>query len=118
MTRQSITPRAVGAASVFGVVLAAAALLQGCIYTIDIQQGNVLDEETISQVEVGMTRSAVQFLLGTPTVRDSFHPDRWDYPYYLRKGHSKDIAQRWLVVYFESDRVVRLERDRELDPTI
>ncbi len=112
MTRQSIIPR-------FGrriAVLLAALALQGCIYTIDIQQGNVLDEDVIDQVEVGMSRSAVQFLLGTPTVEDTFHPERWDYPYYLKRQHSKDIDRRWLVVYFESDRVVRLERDLELKP--
>jgi outer membrane protein assembly factor BamE len=118
MTKPTILLRCARRTIALGTVLAAALVLQGCIFTIDIQQGNVLDEDAIGQVEVGMTRSAVQFLLGTPTVRDSFHPERWDYPYYLRKGHSKDIEQHWLVVYFESDRVVRLERDLELDPTI
>jgi outer membrane protein assembly factor BamE len=117
MTKPTILLRRVLRMIALWTVLAAAFALQGCIYTIDIQQGNVLDEDAVVQVEVGMTRSAVQFLLGTPTVRDSFHPERWDYPYYLRRGHSKDIEQRWLVVYFESDRVVRLERDRQLDPT-
>lgn len=87
-----------------------------CVYRIDIQQGNVLEEEAIDQVEVGMSRSAVQFLLGTPMVADSFHQQRWDYPYYLRRGRSRDAVRRWLVVYFEGDQVVRLERDLEMQP--
>lgn len=102
----------------FMLPLLAALLLQSCIYTIDIQQGNLLDEDAVDQVQVGMSRSAVQFLLGTPTVSDSFHPERWDYPYYLRRQHSKNIVERWLIVYFESDRVVRLERGLELQPKI
>ena len=45
-----------------------------------------------------MTRSQVQFLLGTPMVADSFHRDRWDYAYYFRRGRSRDVDRRWLVV--------------------
>ncbi|MCZ0955245.1 MAG: outer membrane protein assembly factor BamE, partial [Rhodospirillaceae bacterium] len=55
----------------------------GCVYRIDIQQGNLLEEDAIEQVELGMTRSQVQFLLGTPMIADSFHQDRWDYTYYF-----------------------------------
>jgi outer membrane protein assembly factor BamE len=76
----------------------------------------LLDEEDISQIEVGMTRSQVQFLLGTPMVADSFHRDRWDYAYYFRQGRSKDVQQRWLVVYFDGDLVERIERDLALEP--
>lgn len=63
-----------------------------------------------------MTRSQVQFLLGTPMVADSFHRDRWDYAYYFRQGRSKDVQQRWLVVYFDGDLVERIERDLALEP--
>jgi outer membrane protein assembly factor BamE len=88
-----------------------------CVYRIDVQQGNLLDDDDVMQIEVGMTRSQVQFLLGTPMVADSFHRDRWDYAYYLRRGRSPDITQRWLVVYFDSDRVSKVERALELQPT-
>ena len=91
--------------------------LAGCVYRIDIQQGNLVDQENIDQVEVGMSRSAVQFLLGTPMVADSFHQERWDYPYYLKRGRSRDIERRWFIVYFEGDQVVRLERDLTLQPS-
>lgn len=91
--------------------------LTACVYRIDIQQGNLLDDEDITQVQVGMTRSQVQFLLGTPMVSDSFHRDRWDYAYYLRRGRSPDVAQRWVVVHFENDRVARIDRDLELQPS-
>jgi len=97
------------------IVLAALALT-ACVYRIDIQQGNLLDEKAINQVDLGMTRSQVQFLLGTPMVSDSFHRDRWDYAYYYRRGRSHDADRRWVVVYFENDRVQRIERDLELQP--
>ena len=99
------------------LLAAFAFLLGGCVYRIDVQQGNLLEEETIDQVEVGMSRSAVEFLLGTPMVADSFHKDRWDYPYYLKSGRSREIQRRWVIVYFQDDRVARVERDVTLEPS-
>ena len=87
-----------------------------CVYRIDIQQGNLLEDKDIDQVAVGMTRSQVQFLLGTPMVSDSFHRDRWDYAYYFRQGRSREIQRRWLIVYFENERVARVDRDVTLQP--
>jgi len=98
------------------LILLAALAGTACVYRIDIQQGNLLDDDDIVQVEVGMTRSQVQFLLGTPMVADSFHRDRWDYAYYLNRGRSPEREQRWLVVYFGEDRVTRVERDLALHP--
>lgn len=96
--------------------LTVAILASGCVYRIDIQQGNLIEEDSMDQVAVGMSRSAVQFLLGTPMVADAFHQDRWDYAYYLRPGRSKLAFQRWFIVYFENDRVVRIDRELELQP--
>jgi outer membrane protein assembly factor BamE len=96
------------------VLLAASAA--GCIYRMDIQQGNLLDPEQVDQVEVGMTRSQVRFLLGTPMVIDTFDPDRWDYVYSLRRGHSRKVARRHLVVWFEGDTVARIEQPIPIPP--
>ena len=90
--------------------------LAACVYRIDIQQGNLLDEDVIDQVELGMTRSQVQFLLGTPMISDSFHQDRWDYTYYFRRGRSRQIDQRWFIVFFEDEEVVRIDRDPTVFP--
>ena len=93
--------------------LAAALMLalavSGCVYRMDVQQGNLLDVEQVDQVEVGMTRSQVRFLLGTPMVIDSFDADRWDYVYSLRRGNSREITRRHLVVWFDGDKVMRVE---------
>jgi outer membrane protein assembly factor BamE len=85
------------------------ALAAGCVYRQDIQQGNLLDREQVDQVEVGMTRSQVRFLLGTPMVIDSFDSSRWDYIYSLQRGHSRKVEKRHLVVWFEGDSVTRIE---------
>jgi outer membrane protein assembly factor BamE len=87
------------------------------VYRIDIQQGNLLKDSAIDRVQVGMTRSQVQFLLGTPMVADSFHRDRWDYVYYFHHGRSRDVTRRWIIVYFENERVAKIDHSIELEPS-
>ena len=96
-------------------ILVAGLWLSACIYRIDIQQGNLLEESVIDQVEVGMTRSQVQFLLGSPMVEDSFHPDRWDYTYYFQSGSTRDIERRWFIIFFQDDRVISLDKNAVID---
>jgi outer membrane protein assembly factor BamE len=99
------------------VMLAALPLagLGGCVYRMDIQQGNYLEGKTVNKLEVGMTRTQVRYLLGTPMVPAVFDRDRWDYLYYFQHGRLRKPAQRHLVVYFKEDKVTRLERDNVPD---
>jgi len=99
------------------LLCAAVLFLGACVYRIDIQQGNLLRDSDIDRVQVGMTRSQVQFLLGTPMVADSFHRDRWDYAYYFRHGRSREVQHRWIIVYFENERVAKIEKNVELQPS-
>jgi outer membrane protein assembly factor BamE len=90
--------------------LAAAVLACGCVYRINIQQGNFLDQAAVDQVKAGMTRSQVRYLLGTPMVADSFNKSRWDYIYYLKKGRTRHVDSRRVTVYFEDEKVARLDK--------
>lgn len=92
----------------FALVVACAAA--GCVYRIDVQQGNYLEDDAVEQVEAGMTRSQVRFLLGTPMVADPFHAQRWDYVYYFKPGRGRGRELRHLTVYFDNDAVARIER--------
>jgi outer membrane protein assembly factor BamE len=89
-----------------GFALAAA----GCVYRINIQQGNFLDQAAVDQVKAGMTRSQVRYLLGTPMVADSFNKERWDYIYYLKKGRTRHVDSRRVTVYFDGEKVARLDK--------
>ena len=90
-------------------LLAAATLLSGCVYRPDIQQGNLLTVEDTDQVQVGMSRSQVRFLLGTPMISDPFAPQRWDYVYRMQYGRGGRVDSAHFVVFFEDDKVVRVE---------
>lgn len=98
------------------LVLAVSALAGGCVYRMTIQQGNYLDPDAVAQLKDGMTRTQVRFLLGTPMVPDAFDSDRWDYLYYLKRGRIRDAERRQLIVWFEDDKVARIEKVNVLAP--
>jgi len=90
-------------------VLAAVLLAGACTpYKMDIRQGNLLRPEAREKLKVGMTRTQVRVLLGTPLVEDPFHPDRWDYVYTLEHDRKPEENQR-LTLYFQGDKLIRID---------
>ncbi|GAC1303213.1 MAG: hypothetical protein NVSMB10_05010 [Steroidobacteraceae bacterium] len=85
-------------------------LAPACVYRINVQQGNFLDQAAVDQIKAGMTRSQVRYLLGTPLASDPFTKERWDYIYYLKKGRSRHVDSRRVTVYFEGEKVARLDK--------
>ena len=92
------------------IFLALGALLSsGCVYKMNIQQGNYLVPDSVSQLKEGITRSQVRFLLGTPMVPVAFDESRWDYYYYFSSQKFKEPLKRRLTVYFADEKVARFE---------
>ena len=81
--------------------------LSGCVYRMDIQQGNYLDGTAVRRLKVGMTRSQVRYLLGTPMVADVFNRDRWDYVYYFKRGWVSRPLESRVTVFFHAGKVAR-----------
>ena len=100
------------------LLLLTAFALTACVYRAAISQGNLVKQEDLDQVEIGMTRSQVRFLLGTPLIDDPFHADRWDYVYYLKLGRKDAGFKRWVSVFFTNDVVSDIQKDQELAPDL
>lgn len=100
------------------VFLALAAASAGCVYQASLSQGNLLKQEDLDQVKVGMTRNQVRFLLGTPLIDDPFHRERWDYVYFLKIGRDKATFKRWVSIFFDDDNVNKIVADQELEPDL
>lgn len=103
-------------------VLASAAL-PACtwlsVYKIDIPQGTPINPNQLAQVKVGMNQNQVLYLLGSPAIRDTLNPNRWDYIYDFTAGKiaqregKPDIhnAQQYIQIYFDNaGNVSRIER--------
>ena len=91
------------------ILLVTALVSAGCVYKMNIQQGNYLVADSVSQLKEGMTRSQVRFLLGTPMVPDAFDESRWDYYYFFSSRRIKEPLKRRLTVYFQDEKVQRIE---------
>ena len=80
------------------------------VYRIPIQQGNYLEQDMIDQLEPGLTKRQVRFILGTPMIEDTFNPDRWDYYYSVKRG-DRELRSNHFIVYFEDDKLTHWDGD-------
>jgi outer membrane protein assembly factor BamE len=78
------------------------------VYKMDIHQGNILDEDKVKRLRLGMSENEVRFLLGSPMLVDVFHQNRWDYIYYNKPGKGEP-EQRRISLFFEGGRLARIE---------
>ena len=77
------------------------------IHKIDVQQGNVITQDEVNQLEPGMSRRQVQYIMGSPMIADVFHQDRWDYVYRLQPGYGETLEER-VTLYYENDELSRV----------
>jgi outer membrane protein assembly factor BamE len=94
---------------VYSLSMAALLFVTGCstdkipgIYRIDIQQGNNVTQAMLNELEPGMTKNQVAYVMGNPLLIDTFHPNRWDYLYSYKPGNG-DREQRRVTVFFNDD---------------
>lgn len=87
-------------------------LLAGCsVYRPDINQGNYIAKDMVDQLQPGMTKEQVEYLMGPAMVADPFHVNRWDYLYTIdSRIKERDVYKR-VTVYFDGNKVSRIEKD-------
>jgi outer membrane protein assembly factor BamE len=71
-------------------------------YKVEVVQGNVITSEQAEAVKPGMNRAQVRDVLGSPLLTDTFHIDRWDYVFTIRRQGAEPQARR-VVVLFSGD---------------
>ena len=94
----------------FIALLAVLTLNTGCklIYKQNVQQGNAHIQDDLDQVELGMSKKQVSYLLGTPAIHDPFHKDRWDYISLLSRRGGEPV-RRLVTLRFENDLLVHTD---------
>lgn len=91
--------------------LLVAGILSGCgiVYKQPIYQGSLVEPEAVEQLQAGMSKQQVVGLLGTPSIADPFHHQRWDYTATQRNNRRGHTDIKNLTLWFESDRLTRWE---------
>ena len=80
------------------------------VYRPTVQQGSVVTQEQVNQLKPGMSRRQERFVLGSPTLQDVFHENRWDYPYSIRNG-GELLSSSHVTVFFDGDSLVNVTGD-------
>ena len=95
------------------IILLVGLFLAGCtVHKIDIQQGNVVTQEMLDQLELNMPARKVRFIMGTPLLRDVFHIQRWDYVYSFQDGKTGKRKQRNITLFFDkNNRLQKIKGD-------
>ncbi len=100
-------------------MILASLIVQGCttianhfpgVYTLDIQQGNIIDQDMVDQLRPEMNKRQVVFIMGTPMLVDVFHPARWDY-IYSNQPDGEPRVQKRLTLFFEDEKLVGVQGD-------
>jgi outer membrane protein assembly factor BamE len=93
------------------LVLIVALSTAGCgiLYKQPIYQGNLLEKTNVDQLQAGMSKQQVLVLLGTPSIEDPFHHERWDYTASQRVGRIGRTEIKNFTLYFEGDTLARWE---------
>ncbi|KUF35693.1 outer membrane protein assembly factor BamE [Xanthomonas phaseoli] len=83
----------------------------GIIYKQPIYQGNLIKQNDVEQLQVGQSKQQVSALLGTPSIPDPFHAQRWDYTSTQRVDRLARTEIKNFTVFFENEQVARWEGD-------
>lgn len=80
------------------------------VYTLEIQQGNMLDQDMIDQLRPNMSKRQVLYIMGSPMLVDAFHQKRWDY-LYSKQAIGGAREQKRVSLYFEGDTLTGIQGD-------
>lgn len=79
-------------------------------YKPDIQQGNVITQDMVSNVHPGMSPAEVQKVMGgQPILLDAFAKDTYSYVYTFKPGKGK-LTEKKLVLTFKNNKLVNVQQ--------
>ncbi len=91
---------------------ALASALAGCQhipvgYDIDVQQGNIINQEQVQALRIGMSREQVVEIIGEPVMVNTFDNRCWDYVY-TDVSRKKSFEKNKVTLIFENNRVIKI----------
>ena len=79
------------------------------IYKPSIMQGSVLDIEAVEKLQLGMSKTAVMNLIGSPSIIDPFHQYQWDYIHHSTLNGEQVVHYR-LRLIFDEDVLAEIDK--------
>ena len=83
-------------------LLLAGALFVSCAYKVEILQGAIITAEDVSQLQLGMNKAQVEYILGAPSIINPTNPARWDYIFRSKQGQQIEERKGYLIFHNNS----------------
>lgn len=91
---------------IFFCGLFALSLTACMVYKPELRQGNVLTPLQIAQLKIGMPKSQVQLLLGSPLLQNVFNDKQWEYVFHQVSSNQTIVQSRFSVMLDASGKVI------------
>ena len=78
-------------------------------YKVDIHQGNNLSSEDLAKLRIGMNKSEVVAIIGTPVLTDDFNNNHWIYTS-LNKIKGDKIEQKQIDLFFVNNQLQEIKK--------
>lgn len=89
-------------------------VLCGChphLYHPSIEQGNIITDEMINQLNIGMTQKQVENIMGSPILQNTFNDNRVNYVYRFKSGTTKDKPiKKQVTLIFSQGKLTKIEK--------
>ena len=72
------------------------------VHKIDIQQGNVITQDMLGSLEQGMDKKRIKYIMGTPSIRDTFNYSTWDY-FFSHRFKDEYTESRRITLHFDDN---------------
>ncbi len=80
-------------------------ILNSCasnFYQVPVAQGNIISASMLAKLEPGLTKAQVRYIMGTPSIKDPFNMNRWDYIGFEIIGDNKRSNVHHSLVFEEN----------------
>ena len=81
------------------------------IHKVSVQQGNIVSQDMVDKLKIGMTKIQVQYIMGTPLIVDTFDPSRWDYYYTIVDSNNNKTEQQVSLRFNPDNTLLSVEGD-------
>lgn len=81
------------------------------IHKVTVQQGNIVSQDMVDKLHIGMTKNQVQYILGTPLIIDTFNPSYWDYYYTKVDSNNNKSKQQVSLKFGDDNRLLNIKGD-------
>ena len=78
------------------------------VYKLTVQQGNIVTQDMLDELQPGMTKRQVAYVMGTPLIRSPYQQDRWDYIYTLER-RDEVVKSYQITTFFDGNTYTHFE---------